>query len=108
MCGIAGQLAAPGRAIDEAALAAASVRLAHRGPDDFAYQGWRDGHPLHPARDPRTLAGAPLGLAHRRLSILDLSPAGRQPMLAGDGARAIVFNGEIYNYKELRAELERA
>ncbi|MCU0224609.1 MAG: asparagine synthetase B [Acidobacteria bacterium] len=108
MCGIAGQLAAPRRAIDEAALAAASELLAHRGPDDFAYLGWRDGHPLHPTRDPRTLAGAPLGLAHRRLSILDLSPAGRQPMIAGDGARAIVFNGEIYNYRELRAELERA
>jgi asparagine synthase (glutamine-hydrolysing) len=108
MCGIAGQLAAPGRAIDEAALAAASELLAHRGPDDFAYLGWRDGHPLHPTRDPRTLAGAPLGLAHRRLSILDLSPAGRQPMIAGDGVRAIVFNGEIYNYRELRSELERA
>ena len=108
MCGIAGQLAAPGRAVDPAALAVASERLAHRGPDDFAYLGWRDGHPLHPTQDPRTLAGAPVGLAHRRLSILDLSPAGRQPMIAGDGVRAIVFNGEIYNYRELRAELERA
>ena len=108
MCGIAGQLAAPGRAVDEAALAAASERLAHRGPDDFAYLGWRDGHPLHSTQDPRTVAGAPVGLAHRRLSILDLSPAGRQPMIAGDGVRAIVFNGEIYNYRELRAELERA
>ncbi len=108
MCGIAGQLAAPGRTVDAAALTAASELLAHRGPDDFAYLGWRDGRPLHPTRDPRTLAGAAVGLAHRRLSILDLSPAGRQPMVAHDGVRAIVFNGEIYNYRELRAELERA
>lgn len=48
-----------------------------------------------------------VGLGHRRLSIIDLSPAGAQPMLSADGLLAIVFNGEIYNHRELRADLER-
>ncbi len=47
------------------------------------------------------------GLGHRRLSIIDLSAAGHQPMPSADGAAQIVFNGEIYNYIELRAALER-
>ena len=48
-----------------------------------------------------------LALGHQRLSILDLSPNGRQPMFSADGAYCITFNGEIYNYIELREELSR-
>jgi len=64
--------------------------IRHRGPDDHGT--WCD-------------AMAGIGLAHRRLSIVDLSPTGHQPMLASRGRHVIVFNGEIYNYRELRAEL---
>jgi asparagine synthase (glutamine-hydrolysing) len=72
--------------------------LAHRGPDD---SGWV-AHRPHPAQGPFHLL-----LLHRRLSILDLSEAGHQPMATADGAHTIVFNGEIYNYRELRGELAR-
>jgi asparagine synthase (glutamine-hydrolysing) len=93
MCGIAGLLAAPGR-FDEAELArrvaAMTCALAHRGPD--AEGMWVD-------------AEAGLALGHRRLSILDLSAAAGQPMFTGSGRFAIVFNGEIYNYSDLRREL---
>jgi asparagine synthase (glutamine-hydrolysing) len=66
--------------------------LAHRGPDDAG---------IHIAPD------RALGLAHRRLSIIDLSPAGHQPMSNEDGTVWITFNGEIYNHQDLRADLER-
>jgi asparagine synthase (glutamine-hydrolysing) len=65
--------------------------IAHRGPDDSGV--WCDNE-------------AGIGLAHRRLSIVDLSPAGHQPMLSGSGRYVIAFNGEIYNHLMLRAELE--
>lgn len=65
-----------------------SETIAHRGPDDDGF--FVDGR---------------VGLAFRRLSILDLSPAGHQPMVSADGAHVLVFNGEIFNYVELRAEL---
>jgi len=87
MCGIAGILA-PNSA-DPTLAAAMGDRLQHRGPDDGAV--WADG---------------PVALAHRRLSILDLSPAGRQPMASRDGRWTLVFNGEIYNHLELRRELD--
>lgn len=61
----------------------------HRGPDDEGF-----------FESPR------ISLAHNRLSIIDLSPAGRQPMTTSDGRYTIIFNGEIYNYRELRHELE--
>jgi len=89
MCGIAGILGA-GR-VDRAVLEKMTSALAHRGPDDFGL--WVDD-------DSR------VGLGHRRLSIVDLSPAGHQPMLSADGRFVLTFNGEIYNHADLRAELE--
>lgn len=92
MCGIAGQWAAdePSRALGDAALRAFRDRLLHRGPDDAGL--WRD-------------ASAGLALAQRRLAVLDLSPAGRQPMVSASGRFVLVHNGEIYNHLELRARL---
>lgn len=86
MCGIAGFAGH----FDEALLHRMNGALVHRGPDDAGV-----------AFDER----AGIGLAHRRLSIIDLSPRSRQPMTDVTGAASIVFNGEIYNYRELRREL---
>jgi hypothetical protein len=94
MCGIAGILE-PDRAGDAAWLAAAAATmadsLAHRGPDHGAT--WVDGP-------------AGLGLGHRRLAIVDLSPAGDQPMVSACGRFVIAYNGEVFNAAELRAEIE--
>ncbi len=87
MCGILGQIGA-GATVDVARFEQALDLLAHRGPDDRG-----------------VLSDGPALLGHRRLSILDLSPAGHQPMVEPDSGAAIVFNGEIYNYLELRREL---
>ena len=92
MCGIAGLWGDAGveaRAVVEAMTAT----LVHRGPDDGGC--WQD-----------QTAGVALG--HRRLSILDLSPAGHQPMFSRCGRYVLVFNGEIYNHGELRSELDGA
>ncbi len=91
MCGIVGVLDFDGKPVDVALLTAMRESMAHRGPDD-------SGLFINPARD--------LGLGFRRLSILDISAAGHQPMGAAHGRFAIVFNGEIYNFLELRKELE--
>src|SRR5258706_5889903 len=92
MCGIVGRLNfEPGRPVDRELVRRMAEALAHRGPDD---QG------LH--------VQGPVGLGHRRLSIFDLSPAGHQPMANDDGSVRIVFNGEIYNFRELRQGLEQA
>ena len=88
MCGIAGQVNMDGRPVNRERIAAMGARLRHRGPDD---QG--------------VYVNGPVGLAHQRLSILDLSPAGHQPMSNEDGSVWIVFNGEIYNFQELRDSL---
>ncbi|TFG51490.1 MAG: asparagine synthase (glutamine-hydrolyzing) [Gemmatimonadales bacterium] len=98
MCGIAG-FVAPGLLPGHRdALRRALAALRHRGPDD-------DGTAFHP--DP-PVAGAPsVGLAASRLAILDLSPSGHQPMTSVDGRWTVAYNGEIYNYRELRIELER-
>jgi len=89
MCGIVGALMTPGRAAPDLAPALASLR--HRGPD--AQAGWKE---------------EAVALGHARLAIIDLSPLGAQPMHSGDGRFVMVFNGEIYNFPELRAELEKA
>ena len=91
MCGIAGIASTDGKPIPRLAssLSVLDRLLAHRGPDG-------NGAWISPARS--------VGLAHRRLAIIDLSDAARQPMMA-PGPTAITYNGEIYNYLELRAEL---
>ena len=81
----------PNRVVDQECLREATNALWHRGPDDEGL--W---------------AGGPVGMGFRRLSILDLSAAGHQPMHSADGRYTIVFNGEVYNFVELRAELEAA
>jgi asparagine synthase (glutamine-hydrolysing) len=91
MCGIAGLLTG-GRA-DPALVRRMTDPIAHRGPDD---QGvWTD-------------AEGGVGLGHRRLSIIDLSPLGHQPMASADGRWMLTYNGEIYNHDALRAELDAA
>ena len=85
MCGIAGFSGT----FAEDALREAGQVLAHRGPDDSGLYLNDDG----------------IGLIHRRLSIIDLSPLGAQPMASADGSVVVTFNGEIYNYRELREQL---
>ena len=104
MCGIAGFV---GRLGDSAAAVCGwGEQLAHRGPDDFGV-AVLNGNGLSVDRDPAHITpDARLALWHRRLSILDLSAAGWQPMTSADGKLHLLLNGEIYNYVELRAELE--
>src|SRR5262247_2645618 len=91
MCGVFGVVSdAP---IESAVLAAAQAVQLHRGPDAQRLQTL-------------TVGRWHLGLAHQRLAILDLSPAGTQPLLSPSGRSLIAYNGEVYNYLELRAELE--
>jgi asparagine synthase (glutamine-hydrolysing) len=88
MCGIAGIVEAPGQSVEESRLRAMAGSMAHRGPDDEGITAHGQG-----------------GLAHRRLSILDVSANGRQPMSNADETVWIAFNGEIYNFAELRERL---
>lgn len=89
MCGIAGFVNKDGRCADAAKLKAMTDAIAHRGPD-------AEGQ----------LCAGTIALGHRRLSIIDLSEAGRQPMESMDKRFAIIFNGEIYNYIEIKRELQ--
>src|SRR5437867_2374880 len=90
MCGLAGIVHNDTRRPDEAALRAMGDALAHRGPDDAGEH-----------------IAAGVGLASRRLAILDLSPNGHMPMTSPDGQVVLAFNGEIYNHVELREEMKR-
>jgi len=90
MCGLVAILS-PGVPIREDLLAVMRDRLIHRGPDNGS--SWLG-------------LNQRVGLAHRRLSIIDMSHSADQPMVSADGSLRIVFNGEIYNYIELRKELE--
>ena len=94
MCGIAG-IFHPQQALAESGVAAMTAAQTHRGPDD-------EGLEIFP------VPGGFLALGQRRLAILDLSPAGHQPMTHPDTGNWIVFNGEIYNFPALRRELEAA
>lgn len=89
MCGIAGYLGEVKHPID--CLTKMADAISHRGPDNKGV--WSDHNPS-------------IGFAHSRLSILDLSSAGNQPMHSSSGNYVIIFNGEIYNHKSLRSELE--
>jgi asparagine synthase (glutamine-hydrolysing) len=89
MCGVAGVFNLNGDAVPVALLRRMTDRIAHRGPDG-------EGHYTDRA----------VGLGHRRLAIIDLSPAGHQPMANEAGTVVIVYNGEIYNFQKLRVELE--
>ena len=92
MCGIAGVLnPADFRDHLERNAKAMADSLAYRGPDDHGV--WSD-------------PDCGVALTHRRLSIVDLSPAGHQPMVSADGRFIITYNGEIYNFQEFRPELE--
>jgi asparagine synthase (glutamine-hydrolysing) len=96
MCGIAGFLDLSRSTSDQVLRRIAggmAEPLRHRGPDDDGV--WVE-------------AEAGIALGHRRLSILDLSPAGSQPMLSGNQRFTISYNGEVYNFRALRAELEAA
>lgn len=90
MCGISGRVNyRTGAPVDAAVLTGMCDRLQHRGPDGAGV--WSDGA---------------VGFGHRRLAVIDPSSAGRQPLQACDGRFTITFNGEIYNFQELRGELE--
>ena len=89
MCGICGKLDFDGERIEEDLLKKMTGSFLYRGPDDEGI-----------------LVSHPIGLGHRRLSIIDLSPSGHQPMSNEDDSIWLVFNGEIYDFKELRTKLQ--
>jgi asparagine synthase (glutamine-hydrolysing) len=89
MCGVAGLINLNGDAVSPVMLKKMTDAIAHRGPDGEGH--WIEGK---------------VGLGHRRLAIIDLSPAGHQPMISADHRWVLSYNGEIYNYRELRTELE--
>src|SRR5438045_9391516 len=89
MCGVAGLISLDGAPVSPAVLQRMTDAIAHRGPDGEGQ--WIDG-------------GVAIG--HRRLAIIDLSPAGQQPMVSADHRYVLTYNGEVYNFRELKAELE--
>jgi asparagine synthase (glutamine-hydrolysing) len=89
MCGISGLINLNREPVSPVILKKMTDIIAHRGPDGEGH--WIQGH---------------VGLGHRRLAIIDLSPAGHQPMISSDHRFVLSYNGEIYNYRELRTELE--
>jgi asparagine synthase (glutamine-hydrolysing) len=96
MCGIAGIIGADGRAVEQAVRRMMRAMI-HRGPDDEGYEHLALGSDA---------GGAACGFGFRRLAIMDLSPAGHQPMVHAATGDALIFNGEIYNFVELRRRLE--
>ncbi len=88
MCGIVGIFNLDGEPVSPVTLRKMASTIAHRGPDGEGF-----------------FTDSFIGLGHRRLAIIDLSPAGHQPMMAQDGQFIITYNGEVYNFQELRTEL---
>lgn len=89
MCGVAGLIHLNGEPVSPVILKKMTDAISHRGPDGEGQ--WIEGN---------------VGIGHRRLAIIDLSPAGHQPMITGDHRYVLSYNGEIYNYREIRTELE--
>ena len=89
MCGIAGLINLDGAPVSPALLKGMTEAIVHRGPDGEGH--WIEGN---------------VGFGHRRLAIIDLSPAGQQPMISADQRFLLNYNGEVYNFRELRVELE--
>lgn len=91
MCGITGILSLTSAPVDSRALRRMTEAVAHRGPDGEGFY-----------------TNEVVGLGHRRLAIIDLTPSARQPMVSDGGRFVLVYNGEIYNFKDLRLELEES
>jgi asparagine synthase (glutamine-hydrolysing) len=100
MCGICGKINIDGKEIPQKLIQLMSSVLSHRGPDD-------EGVYLNNPSEGKGHPSVSVGLGHRRLSIIDLTKAGTQPMSNEAGTIWMVFNGEIYNYRNLRKGLER-
>lgn len=101
MCGLAG-IVGPG---PKAAVIAMAAAVAHRGPDDHGVIGAERAGPVV-ALDAGEVDGRfDVVMAHRRLAVIDPGAGGHQPMIAPDGRRCLAYNGELYNHRELRAEL---
>lgn len=98
MCGICGKLNIHGQPIDRELIARMNTALSHRGPDDEGI------YIENPSQNQS--ASLSVGLGHRRLSILDLSSAGKQPIANEDQTIRLIFNGEIYNFQDLKQHLE--
>jgi len=122
VCGVAGIINLDRRAVDSTRLQRMSASMLHRGPDDEGYilieqktGNFRRYHgdvtcsekkkEFRHIRDGKAFESANIGLAHRRFSIIDLSAGAHQPFFLSDNSCCIVFNGEIYNYVEIRNEL---
>ena len=89
MCGVAGLIHLNGAPVSPVILKKMTDAIAHRGPDGEGQ--WIEGN---------------VGIGHRRLAIIDLSPSGHQPMITSDHRYVLSYNGEVYNYREIRTELE--
>src|SRR6267143_5736458 len=90
MCGIAGVFGSTARMRPDGPGRESRTVLAHRGPDSFG--SWHENG---------------VSFFHWRLAIIDLSPAGNQPMLSANGRFVLCYNGEVYNFQELRTEIDR-
>jgi len=91
VCGICGIIGLQDNEVAEKSISLMNAAIAHRGPDDEGF-----------------FTDAGIALGHRRLSIIDLSKNGHQPMFSADGRFALIYNGELYNFKSLRLELQRS
>src|SRR5689334_8706379 len=89
MCGIAGILRFDGRSVPAEQIDKMVASIRHRGPDDYG-----------------TLVEGGVALGMRRLAIVDLSPTGHQPLFNEDGSVAVVYNGELYNHRDIRSRVE--